>query len=56
MSSFSILMRLQIRNRLAVLRGGGLRGTDGKFKTGKLVGGGIYSPGLFDDPGDGGWL
>lgn len=39
MSSFSILMRLQIRNRLAVLRGGGLRGTDGKLKTGKLVGG-----------------
>ena len=39
MSSFGILMRLQIRNRLAVLRGGGLRGTDGKLKTGKLVGG-----------------
>lgn len=39
MSSFSILMRLQIRNRLAILRGGGLRGTDGKLKTGKLVGG-----------------
>ena len=39
MSSFSVLMRLQIRNRLAVLRGGGLRGTDGKLKTGKLVGG-----------------
>lgn len=39
MSSFGILMRLQIRNRLAVLRGGGLRGTDGKLKTRKLVGG-----------------
>lgn len=39
MSGFGILMRLQIRNRLAVLRGGGLRGTDGKLKTGKLVGG-----------------
>lgn len=39
MSSFQILMRLQIRNRLAVLRGGGLRGADGKIKMGKLIGG-----------------
>ena len=37
MNKFGVLMRLNIRNRLAALRGGGLRGESGKGKAGKIA-------------------
>ena len=37
MNKFGVLMRLNIRNRLAALRGGGLRGESGKDKAGKIA-------------------
>lgn len=39
MNRFGVLMRLNIRNRLAALRGGGLRDAGGKFRLGRLMGG-----------------
>ena len=56
MNKFGVLMRLNIRNRLAALRGGGLRGESGKGKAGKIATGFFVGPCGLDDTGHGDFL